>query len=124
LTGALREGTLDVLITNHDDDYYSAFNSDVQVIFDTTYSKLPAEFFLERGQIDVFALFALNSFPSFVRVIISIVFVGSFLLRPLVIRPISLVWARIVESDKPVFTLVFGGAAAFATAISEAAKHL
>ena len=34
------------------------------------------------------------------------------------------VWARIVESDKPVFTVIFGGTAAFATAISEAAKHL
>jgi hypothetical protein len=38
-------------------------------------------------------------------------------------RPVSLVWTRIVESDKPVFTMIFGGAAAFATAISEAAKH-
>ena len=39
-------------------------------------------------------------------------------------RPVSLVWARIVESDRPVFTLIFGGAAAFASAIGEAAKHL
>jgi len=31
---------------------------------------------------------------------------------------------RYVESDKPVFTVMFGGAAAFASAISEAAKHL
>jgi hypothetical protein len=36
----------------------------------------------------------------------------------------GIVWARIVESEKPVFTVMFGGAAAFATAISEAAKHL
>jgi hypothetical protein len=28
-------------------------------------------------------------------------------------RPVNLVWRRIVESDKPVFTLTFGGAAAF-----------
>jgi len=39
-------------------------------------------------------------------------------------RPVSLVWARIVESDKQIFTLIFGGAAAFAKVISEAAKHL
>jgi hypothetical protein len=39
-------------------------------------------------------------------------------------RPVSLVWARIIESEKPVFTLTFGGAAAFASAIGEAAKHL
>jgi hypothetical protein len=62
--------------------------------------------------------------PSLFRVILSIIFVGSILLRPFVMRPVSLVWARIVESEKPVFTLTFGGAAAFATAISEAAKHL
>jgi hypothetical protein len=37
---------------------------------------------------------------------------------------LNMVWARIVESEKPVFTVIFGGAAAFATAISEAAKHL
>jgi hypothetical protein len=36
----------------------------------------------------------------------------------------NLVWRRIVESDKPVFTLIFGGPAAFATAVGEAAKHL
>jgi hypothetical protein len=39
-------------------------------------------------------------------------------------RPISLVWARIIEGEKPVFPVLFGGTAAFASAISEAAKHL
>jgi hypothetical protein len=58
------------------------------------------------------------------RFSLSIIFVGSFVIRPFVMRPVSLVWARIVESEKPVFTVIFGGAAAFATAISEAAKHL
>ena len=37
-------------------------------------------------------------------------------------RPVSLVWARIVESEKPVFTLIFGFAGAFAKLINEAAK--
>jgi hypothetical protein len=73
---------------------------------------------------DNFVLGTLPLLTGLFRLIISIVFVGSFVLRPLVMRPVSLVWARIVESDKPVFTLIFGGAAAFATAISEAAKHL
>jgi len=73
---------------------------------------------------DFFAFNLLSLFPNIFRVVLSIVFVGSFLLRPLVMRPVSLVCARIVESDKPVFTVIFGGAAAFATAISEAAKHL
>jgi hypothetical protein len=39
-------------------------------------------------------------------------------------RPISLVWARVVESEKPVFTLIFGFAGALAKLISEAAKRL
>ena len=49
-------------------------------------------------------------------VVISVAFLGSFLLKPLIMRPISLVWARIIESEKPVFTLIFGGAAAIAWA--------
>jgi len=77
-----------------------------------------------RPPIDSFSLHCLSLFPSIIRLTLSIVFVGSFLLRPVLMRPISLVWARIVESDRPVFTLTFGGAAAFATAMSEAVKHL
>jgi hypothetical protein len=67
---------------------------------------------------------SLPNVPSIFRFVLSIVFVGSFLLRPLVMRPISLVWARVVESEKPVFTVIFAGAAAFASAISVVAKHL
>jgi hypothetical protein len=52
------------------------------------------------------------------------VFVGSFVFKPLVMQPVNFVWRRIVESEKPVFTVIFRGAAAFATVISEAAKHL
>ena len=74
--------------------------------------------------IEDFTMFILSCFPIMCRLLISILFVGSFLLRPLIMRPVNLVWRRIVESEKPVFTVIFGGAAAFATAISEAAKHL
>jgi hypothetical protein len=74
--------------------------------------------------VDLNALVFTALSPSIFRFVLSIIFVGSFLLRPLVMRPISLVWARIVESDKPIFTVIFGGAAAFASAISEVAKHL
>jgi hypothetical protein len=73
---------------------------------------------------DVWGLEIFSLFPYLFRFALSIIFVGSFLLRPLVMRPASLVWARIVESDKPVFTLTFGGAAAVASAIGEAVKHL
>ncbi len=64
-----------------------------------------------------------NLLPNFTRFSIMAIFIGSFFLRPLQ-RPIMTLWARIIESEKPIFTLLFGGAAAFATAISEAAKHL
>jgi hypothetical protein len=74
--------------------------------------------------VDLIVYTLLTSFPTLLRFFIALIFVGSFLIKPLVMRPVNLVWRRVVESDKPVFTLVFGGAAAFATAIGEAAKHL
>jgi len=80
--------------------------------------------FKQSHEIDAFEFHLLALFPSLFRLTLSIVFVGSFLARPLVMRPVNLVWRRIVESDKPVFTLIFGGVAAFATALSEAAKYL
>jgi hypothetical protein len=88
------------------------------------YPKIVIDYVKWNGPIDILALFFLSIFPSVFRFALSIIFVGSFLLRPLVMRPVSLVWARIVESEKPVFTVIFGGTAAFATAITEAAKHL
>lgn len=42
------------------------------------------------------------------RIVFALAFLGSFVFRPLIQAPISWVWARIVESDKPIFTLVFG----------------
>jgi hypothetical protein len=45
-------------------------------------------------------------------------------LKPLIMRPVNLIWRRIVESDKPVFTLVFGFVGGLAKAISEVVKHL
>jgi len=88
-----------------------------------TISQFQRQYEEKLGSIDNLTLATLPLLTSLFRLLLSIVFVGSFLMKPLVIRPVSLVWARIVESEKPVFTLVFGGAAAFATAISEAAKH-
>lgn len=45
-----------------------------------------------------------------VRLGFSAIFVTSLLLRDIIQRPISRLWARIVESDKPIFTMVFGAA--------------
>jgi hypothetical protein len=65
------------------------------------------------------------SFGGYVlRIIISLIFFGSFLVKPLFAKPVSLLWVRIVESEKPVFTLLFGGVSALATGIIELGKHL
>jgi 4-hydroxybenzoate polyprenyltransferase len=32
-------------------------------------------------------------------------------------------WRRLIENDKPVFTVVFGGAGVLASALGEIAKH-
>jgi hypothetical protein len=69
-----------------------------------------------------YMIFTVSYLPNLMRLTISLVFITSFLLKPL-ITLLSLIWARVDESDKPVFTLIFGGASALATAISEAAKH-
>lgn len=58
-----------------------------------------------------------------IRLGIALVFVGSYILRPLLMRPVSLIWLRIVESDKPIFALIFGGVSAAVTVIKEFAKH-
>jgi hypothetical protein len=73
--------------------------------------------------IDMFPFLAASSIPSLFRFVLSAVFVGSFLLRPLVMRPVSFIWGRIVDSDQPVFTLVFGGLGALASAVEEVAKQ-
>ena len=62
-----------------------------------------------------------NLLPSFIRFSIMTIFILSFLLKPLQ-NAIMTLWARVIESDKPVFTLVFGGAAALAKAIQEIVK--
>jgi hypothetical protein len=87
----------------------------------------PAEFWnwnTDYGDVVLVTLINMSYFPSIIRFAISFVFVGSFVVRPLIMRPISLVWARIIESEKPVFTVIFGAVAAVASAINETAKHL
>jgi hypothetical protein len=59
--------------------------------------------------------------PNFIRLLIAAIFLGSYLLQTLQ-RPIMELWARIVESDTPVFTLLFGGLGGLAKAIQEIAK--
>jgi len=49
--------------------------------------------------------------------------IASYCLRPLQ-RLIMTLWARVIESDKPVLTLLFGGTTALAKAIQEISKAL
>jgi hypothetical protein len=81
-------------------------------------------FLIPKQSVDFIVFYETSCVPSVFRFLLSVVFVGSFLIRPLVMHPVNLVWARIIESEKPVFTVTFGGAAALASAITEAAKHL
>ena len=55
-------------------------------------------------------------FTNFGRLGLGALFVGSYLLKPLHLA-ISSLWARVIESDKPIFTLLFGGGAVAAKAI-------
>jgi hypothetical protein len=71
-----------------------------------------------------FARAAASYFPNFARIVMAMIFVGSFLLKPFLMRPLSLIWRRIVESDKPIFTLIFGGISSGAVIVNELAKHL
>lgn len=58
------------------------------------------------------------------RLAFSLVFLASFVFRPVIQPAISRAWARIVESDKPVFTLVVGGLSAAIVLGRELAKLL
>jgi hypothetical protein len=62
-----------------------------------------------------------NVLPSLIRLSIMTIFILSFFLKPLQ-NAIMTLWARVIESDKPVFTLMFGGAAALGKAIQEIVK--
>jgi len=55
------------------------------------------------------------------RILVALIFFGSYLLVPIWPRILTL-YARIIESDKPVFTLVGAGVGGFASAISAALK--
>jgi hypothetical protein len=56
--------------------------------------------------------------PILIRFLLTATFLTSFFLQPLQ-HPIMVLWARVVESDKPVFTLLFAGAASVAKIIQE-----
>ena len=78
---------------------------------------------LGRSLFEARIVISLALLPNMGRLLLALIFACSFLLRPIQ-RPISTLWARIVESDKPVFTLLFGGAAFLAETIQKIAENL
>jgi hypothetical protein len=64
-----------------------------------------------------------NLIPNSIRLLITVIFVSLFFLKSAE-HSIMTLWARVIESDKPVFTLLFGGTAAVAKAIQEISKAL
>jgi hypothetical protein len=66
---------------------------------------------------DLFDFLGLNLF----RALLALLFFGSYLLVPIWPRILTL-YARIIESDKPVFTVVGAGIGGFASAISALLK--
>jgi hypothetical protein len=81
-----------------------------------------------KGQIDIFRLeftrSSLGYLANFSRLLLSLFFLMFALTKPFLMSPVSLVWRRILESEKPIFTLVLGGIGGIATAGSELLKHL
>ncbi len=59
---------------------------------------------------DAFWLFKLmiDLVANGLRIGFAIAFLGSFLFLPLIQKPISWLWLRVLESNLPVFTLVLG----------------
>lgn len=53
-----------------------------------------------------------------VRIAFALIFLSSFVFGPLIKAPISRVWAAIVESEKPIFALVFGGIGTIGAGVS------
>jgi hypothetical protein len=63
-----------------------------------------------------------SAFANAIRVVFALALLLSFLGRRWIGPIFSTVWARLVETEKPVFTIVFGAGGAFATAIKELMK--
>jgi len=106
---------------------YVSFMSakDIFINYGKNFTGLPMVWnsYTDRTTLEAFMANNISSFAPILRLLLSLIFVLSFVIKPVVLRPMSVLWARILESEKPVFTVIFGGAAAFAKAIGEAAKH-
>ena len=60
---------------------------------------------------------AMDIVANGLRILLALVFLSSFLFRPLIQAPISRLWYGAMASDRPVFTLLFGATGAIIGAI-------
>ena len=60
---------------------------------------------------------AMDIVANGLRILLALVFLSSFLFRPLIQAPISRLWYGAMASDRPVFTLLFGTAGAIIGAV-------
>jgi hypothetical protein len=72
----------------------------------------------------LFSVYILGILPAVIRLLISVSFFLVVVFRPAFVGPISLLWARSIESEKPIFTLIFGGASAAGATVVELTRHL
>jgi len=100
--------------------------------FDSLPNWLPMEFVqlsswlfsYDRGEVAYyFAGFLAGYFAYVLRLLLAFVFVGSFLVRP-VMRSLSHLWLRTLETGKPVFTMIFTGLSALGAIVQELGQHL
>jgi hypothetical protein len=117
--GQIREGDMGFVI----DLFRPQFFWNELTLQDIT---LPGEMGWKTLPEDVFnwASHALLYAGNLLRVGVLALFLTSYAFEWVLRRPMSLVWRRLVESDKPIFTILFGASASLATLAKELAKAL
>lgn len=71
-----------------------------------------------EGMTTQFLMYAGN----LLRIAVAFMFVASFFFEWLLRRPAFFIWARVVESEKPIFTMLFAALGALATTVRELLK--
>jgi len=67
--------------------------------------------------------FVLSYLANALRLSIALILFGAFVFREWLGRTVSTLWARVVEGDKPAFTVILGGIGGMAGVLKEVLKH-
>jgi len=65
----------------------------------------------------------INYLANFWRIMVAMTFATTFVFSR-VLKPVSFVWARMIETEKPIFTLAFGGLAGAASLAQAIWRHI